>query len=87
MYVWCSAYVVHVHIRVHFGVSPPPPPPPPPKQVQQVLRDVEEDYRSEVLARLAAMGRAVPEGVDPLDIILEPEGTRWGMSEGEGVVG
>ena len=74
MYVWCSAYVVHVHIRVRFGGFPPLQK----KQVQQVLRDVEEDYRSEVLARLAAMGRAVPEGVDPLDIILEPEGTRWG---------
>ena len=48
-----------------------------PPQVQQVLREVEEDYRREVIARLAAMGRQVPKGVDPLDIVLEPEGSRW----------
>ena len=45
-------------------------------QIQQVLREVEEDYRKEVLERLVAMGRAVPKGVDPLDIVLEPEESR-----------
>ena len=44
--------------------------------MQQVLREVEEDYRKEVLERLVAMGRAVPKGVDPLDIVLEPEESR-----------
>ncbi|KAL5502396.1 hypothetical protein EMCRGX_G009163 [Ephydatia muelleri] len=42
-------------------------------KMQQVLREVEEDYRKEVVERLVAMGRAVPKGVDPLDIVLEPE--------------
>ena len=45
-------------------------------QMQQVLREVEEDYRKEVVERLVAMGRAVPKGVDPLDIVLEPEESR-----------
>ncbi|KAL5502383.1 hypothetical protein EMCRGX_G009149 [Ephydatia muelleri] len=44
--------------------------------MQQVLREVEEDYRKEVVERLVAMGRAVPKGVDPLDIVLEPEESR-----------
>eukprot|EP00731_Ephydatia_muelleri_P006198 Em0003g446a len=45
-------------------------------KMQQVLREVEEDYRKEVVERLVAMGRAVPKGVDPLDIVLEPEESR-----------
>ena len=50
-------------------------------QIQQVLREVEDDYRKEVVERLVAMGRAVPKGVDPLDIVLEPEKSRFGGVE------
>ncbi len=42
-------------------------------QVEHILRELEEEHRQSILARLAAMGRDVPPGVDPLDLSQDPD--------------
>ena len=42
-------------------------------QVNHILRELEEEYRANILARLAALGRDIPPGVDPLDLSTDPD--------------
>ena len=41
-------------------------------KTERIMRELEEDYRKSVVAALAALGREVPPGVDPLDIEIDP---------------
>ena len=41
--------------------------------MEHILRQLEEEYRQFILAKLAALGQEVPPGVDLLDIILDSE--------------
>ena len=56
-----------------YFLSSPPPPPPFPSQVEHILCELEKEYRQSVVAKLAALGREVPPGVDPLDIAMESD--------------
>ena len=42
-------------------------------QVECILHELEKEYRQSVVAKLAALGREVPPGVDPLDIAMESD--------------
>ena len=42
-----------------------------PSQVECILRDLREECRRAVLERLVSLGRSVPPGVDPLDLMAE----------------
>jgi len=43
-------------------------------QVEQIMRQLEGEYRESVLATLASLGQGLPPGVDPLDIALDLTG-------------
>ncbi len=40
-------------------------------QVEFILQELRANYRQLVLDKLAAMGKEVPSGVDPLDLAIE----------------
>ena len=41
--------------------------------MEHILCELEKEYRQSVIAKLAALGREVPLGVDPLDIAMESD--------------
>ena len=41
-------------------------------KVENIMQEIQEDYRKSVLAVLAQLGQELPPGVDPLDIEIDP---------------
>ena len=41
--------------------------------MEHILHELEKEYRQSVVAKLAALGREIPPGVDPLDIAMESD--------------
>ena len=50
-------------------------------KTEKIMRELEDDYRKSVLSALAALGKELPPGVDPLDVKIDPALAEAGSSD------